>query len=119
MAVHERCAMPLLLGIIGLVAAAMFLIIRAHGTGKRLQEVDRDTKGVQRRALSMLYDIVGTLLERVCDSRRAICSAKVLPASSTLSWPRRTAHLPADDGLSFRSGPRPIAAALVFSGPPR
>ena len=111
--------MPVPLGVIGLVLAAMFWIIRAHGTRKRLQEVDRDTKGVQRRALSMLYDIVGTLLERVRDSRLAICSAKVLPASSTLSWPGRTAHMSADDGLSFRSGPRPNAAALVFSGPPR
>lgn len=99
--------MPVLLGVIGLVLAAMFWIIRAHGTGKRLQEVDCDTKGVQRRALSMLYDIVGTPLERVRDPRLAICNAKVLPASSALSWPGRTAHLSADDGQSFRAGRAP------------
>lgn len=63
--------MPILLGLIGIVAAGLFWVLRAHGTVKGLQAVDRDTKGLQRRALSTFEDIVGTPLQRVRDPRLA------------------------------------------------
>ena len=63
--------MPLILGLIGIVAAILFWVLRVHGTVKRLQDVDRDTKGLQRRARSAFEDIVGTPLERVRDPRLA------------------------------------------------
>ncbi|SDA26371.1 Tellurite resistance protein TerB [Methylobacterium sp. UNC378MF] len=63
--------MPILLGLIGLIAAGLFWILRTHGTIKGLQEVNRDTKGLQRRAVSTIEDFVGTPLQRVRDPRLA------------------------------------------------
>ena len=63
--------MPLIIGLIGLIAAILFWVLRVHGSVKRLQDVDRDTKGLQRRARSAFGDIVGTPLERVRDPRLA------------------------------------------------
>ncbi|WP_029006356.1 TerB family tellurite resistance protein [Azorhizobium doebereinerae] len=63
--------MPILFGLIGLLAAGMFWIVYMHRTVKGLQDVDRDTKGAQRRALSAIRNIVGTPLERVRDPRLA------------------------------------------------
>ena len=63
--------MPLILGLIGIVVAILFWILRVHGTVKGLQDVDRDTKGLQRRARTAFEDIVGTPLERVRDPRLA------------------------------------------------
>ncbi|GGF84731.1 hypothetical protein GCM10007301_50890 [Azorhizobium oxalatiphilum] len=63
--------MPILLGLIGLLMAGLFWILYTHRTVKGLQELDRDTKGAQRRAVSALRNIVGTPLERVRDPRLA------------------------------------------------
>ncbi|MCJ2073687.1 TerB family tellurite resistance protein [Methylobacterium sp. J-030] len=64
--------MPLLLGLVGVLAAILFWVLRVHGTVKGLQAVDRDTKGLQRRAVSTFEDIVGTPLQRVRDPRLAV-----------------------------------------------
>ena len=63
--------MPILLGLIGLIVAGLFWILRTHGTVKGLQEVNRDTKGLQRRAVSTFENLVGTPLQRVRDPRLA------------------------------------------------
>lgn len=63
--------MPLLLGLVGIIAAILFWVLRVHGTVKGLQAVDRDTKGLQRRAVSTFENIVGTPLQRVRDPRLA------------------------------------------------
>lgn len=63
--------MPILLGLIGIIVAGLFWILRTHGTVKGLQEVNRDTKGLQRRAVSTFANLVGTPLQRVRDPRLA------------------------------------------------
>ena len=63
--------MPVLLAVAGLVVAILFWVLRAHGTVKGLQEVDRDTKGLQRRAKFALQGIIGTPLQRVRDPQLA------------------------------------------------
>lgn len=63
--------MPILLGLIGIIVAGLFWILRTHGTVKGLQEVNRDTKGLQRRAVSTFESLVGTPLQRVRDPRLA------------------------------------------------
>ncbi|MEE7442367.1 MULTISPECIES: tellurite resistance TerB family protein [Methylobacterium] len=63
--------MPILLGLIGIIVAGLFWILRTHGTVKGLQEVNRDTKGLQRRAVSTFQNLVGTPLQRVRDPRLA------------------------------------------------
>lgn len=63
--------MPILLGLIGFLAAGLFWVLYMHRTAKGLKELDRDTKGAQRRAASAIRNIVGTPLERVRDPRLA------------------------------------------------
>ncbi len=63
--------MPILLGLIGLLVAGVFWLLYAHRTVKGLKEVDRDTKGAQRRAATAIRTIIGTPLERVRDPRLA------------------------------------------------
>ena len=63
--------MVVIVAVIGIVGAVLFWIIRAHGTATALREVNRDTKGLQRRAKSTLEDIIGTPLKRVRDVRLA------------------------------------------------
>lgn len=63
--------MPVMLALVAIVGGLLYWVLRVHGTAQRLQEVDRDTKGLQRRAKSVLADIVGTPLKRVRDVRLA------------------------------------------------
>lgn len=63
--------MPALLLAAAVLGGALFWVLRAHGTVRQLREVDRDTKGLQRRAKSVLEDIIGTPLGRVRDVRLA------------------------------------------------
>ncbi len=63
--------MPILLLVIAVLGGILFWILRVHGTVKHLQEVDRDTKGLQSRAKSALESIIGTPLGRVRDVRLA------------------------------------------------
>lgn len=63
--------MPAILLAVAVLTGILFWILRAHGAAKQLQEVNRDTKGLQRRARSVLEDIVGTPLKRVRDPRLA------------------------------------------------
>lgn len=63
--------MPILLGVLGLFGATLCWLFRTHGTVKHLREIDRETKGLQRRAAVAFHDIVGTPLERVRDPRLA------------------------------------------------
>ncbi len=63
--------MPALVLVVAVLGGALFWILRAHGTVRQIREVDRDTKGLQRRAKSVLEDIIGTPLGRVRDVRLA------------------------------------------------
>lgn len=63
--------MPVLIATLAILAGAIFWLLRAHSTAQQLREVDRDTKGLQRRARSVLEGIVGTPLQRVRDARLA------------------------------------------------
>ncbi|KQT50114.1 hypothetical protein ASG52_08620 [Methylobacterium sp. Leaf456] len=63
--------MPVLIVAITVLAGILFWVLRAHGTVKQIREVDRDTKGLQRRAKSAIQGLIGTPLERVNDVRLA------------------------------------------------
>lgn len=63
--------MPVLIIAITVLVGVLFWILRVHGTVKQIQEVDRDTKGLQRRAKFALQGLIGTPLERVSDVRLA------------------------------------------------
>lgn len=63
--------MVVIVAALGILAGILFWILRAHGAAKALGEVNRDTKGLQRKARSALEDIVGTPLKRVRDVRLA------------------------------------------------
>src|SRR6476659_779364 len=67
----REAPMPILLGLIAIILAGLFWILRVHGTVRGLQAVDRDTKGLQRQALSTFEAFVGTPLQRVRDPRLA------------------------------------------------
>ncbi|MBE7196676.1 MAG: TerB family tellurite resistance protein [Parafilimonas terrae] len=84
--------MPLLLGLVGILAAILFWVLRVHGTVKGLQAVDRDTKGLQRRAVSTFEDIVGTPLQRVRDPRLAatILMIQIVRTGSPLTASEKT-----------------------------
>ncbi|MCJ2143029.1 TerB family tellurite resistance protein [Methylobacterium sp. E-066] len=59
--------MPILIAVVGILAAIVFWILRAHRTVQHLNDVNHDTKGLQRRAKSVLEDVFVTFLERVRD----------------------------------------------------
>ncbi|MCJ2089211.1 TerB family tellurite resistance protein [Methylobacterium sp. E-005] len=84
--------MPLILGLIGIFTAILFWVLRVHGTVKGLQVVDRDTKGLQRRAVSTFEDIVGTPLQRVRDPRLAatILMIQIVRTGSPLTASEKT-----------------------------
>jgi len=63
--------LPILIAIVGILAAIVFWILRAHRTVRHLDEVDQDTKALQWRAKSVLEDAFGTSIERVRDARLA------------------------------------------------
>lgn len=63
--------MVVIVGLIGIVGAILFWVLRVHGTARALDEVDRATKGLQRRTKATLSDFVGTPLKRVSDVRLA------------------------------------------------
>ncbi|MCJ2093544.1 TerB family tellurite resistance protein [Methylobacterium sp. J-072] len=63
--------MPILIAVVGILAAIIFWILRAHCTVQHLNDVDHDTMGLQRQAKSVLEDVFGTSLERVRDVRLA------------------------------------------------
>lgn len=63
--------MPALLLLVAVLGGILFWVLRVHGTVRALSEVDRDTKGLQGRARSVLHDIFGTPLGRVRDVRLA------------------------------------------------
>lgn len=84
--------MPILLAIIAVIAAVLFWILRVHGTVKGLREVDRDTKGLQRKARSALESLVGTPLDRVRDARLAavILMIQIVRTGSPLTAAEKT-----------------------------
>ena len=64
--------MPILILVAAVLAGVLFWVLRVHGTVSQLREVDRDTKGLQRRAESALSDFFGTPLQRVNDVQLAV-----------------------------------------------
>ncbi|MBD8906158.1 tellurite resistance TerB family protein [Methylorubrum zatmanii] len=63
--------MPILIILAAVVASVVIWLLRAHYAVKQLQEIDKDTKGLQRRAKSTFESIIGTPLQRVNDVRLA------------------------------------------------
>lgn len=63
--------MPIILVAVAVLGAILFWVLRAHGTVKQLQNIDSDTKGLQRRVKGALQDLVGSPLSRVRDVRLA------------------------------------------------
>ncbi|MGH1589135.1 TerB family tellurite resistance protein [Methylobacterium phyllosphaerae] len=84
--------MPILLGLIAMFIGGLFWVLRVHGTVRGLQAVDRDTKGLQRRALSTFEGLVGTPLERVRDPRLAavILMIQIVRTGSPLTASEKT-----------------------------
>jgi uncharacterized tellurite resistance protein B-like protein len=62
---------PILILAAAVLTGVVFWVLRAHGTVTRLREVDRDTKGLQRRARAAFDDFFGSALQRVSDVRLA------------------------------------------------
>lgn len=48
--------MPALMLLAAVLGGILFWVLRVHGTVRALREVDRDTKGLQGRARSVLHD---------------------------------------------------------------
>lgn len=63
--------MPGLILFAAVISGVLLWLLRAHYAVKQLKEVDRDTKGLQRQARSVLEGLVGTPLQRVNDVRLA------------------------------------------------
>ena len=63
--------MPVLVGLFALAAAIVFWTVRAHTMVKTVREIDRDTRGLQRRVGAGLETLIGTKLGRVGDPRLA------------------------------------------------
>jgi hypothetical protein len=69
--IEGEAALPILIAVVGILAAILFWILRAQRTVQDLNEVDRDTQRLQRRPRSVLEDVFGTSSERVHDVRLA------------------------------------------------
>lgn len=63
--------MPFLIAAAALIAGILFWILRMHRISRDLRDLDRDTKGLQRRAGSLMTSLIGTPLQRVSDVRLA------------------------------------------------
>jgi hypothetical protein len=63
--------LPILIAVVGILAAILFWILRAQHTVQHLNAVDRDTGRLQREPRSVLEDVFGTSPERVHDVRLA------------------------------------------------
>ena len=63
--------MPVLLGLLAIVGAILYWVIRAHSTVRAVQDINRDTKGLQSRVKYGLQSLIGTPLQRVRDPRLA------------------------------------------------
>lgn len=63
--------MHILIALLGIIAAIGFFIIRAHYAYGAAKEINRDTKGLQRRAKQSFQNLVGTRLARVRDPQLA------------------------------------------------
>lgn len=63
--------MPFLLAATALIVGVLFWALRMHRVSRDLRELDRDTKGLQRRAGGLITGIIGTPLQRVSDVRLA------------------------------------------------
>ncbi|MBX9934089.1 MAG: TerB family tellurite resistance protein [Methylobacterium sp.] len=102
--------MVIILGVLGMVAAVLFFVIRAHGTVQSLREVDRDTKGLQARAKSTLQDIIGTPLRRVRDVRLAavILMIQLVRTGSPITAAEKASI------LSFMEDPLEIEQVTAF-----
>jgi uncharacterized tellurite resistance protein B-like protein len=63
--------MPVLLGLLAIVGGILYWVIRAHSTVRAVQDINRDTKGLQSRIKYGLQRVIGTPLQRVRDPRLA------------------------------------------------
>jgi uncharacterized tellurite resistance protein B-like protein len=62
---------PVLLGIIAISVAVFYWIYRANHAVKAAKELNRDTKGLQRKVKHTVQGLIGTPLQRVNDVRLA------------------------------------------------
>ncbi|MFC3220771.1 TerB family tellurite resistance protein [Tianweitania populi] len=63
--------MHLLIAFLGIIAAIIFFVIRAHTVYGAAKEINQDTKGLQRRAKQKFQDFRGTKLSRIRDPQLA------------------------------------------------
>jgi len=63
--------MPVLLWLVVIAFGVSYWIIRANSTVRAAKNLNRDTKGLQRRVKHGLQDAIGTPLQRVRDPRLA------------------------------------------------
>lgn len=69
--IEGEAVLPILIAVVGILAAILFRILRAQRTVHHLNAVDRDSQRLQQRPRSVLEDVFGTSLERVHDVRLA------------------------------------------------
>ncbi|MFM9942227.1 MAG: TerB family tellurite resistance protein [Hyphomicrobiaceae bacterium] len=63
--------MHIIIGLLALAAGILFFVLRANSAVKAARELDRDTKGLQRRFKHGMQSLIGTPLGRVGDARLA------------------------------------------------
>lgn len=63
--------MHILIAIIGLAAVVLFWTLRAHSTVRAVRDLDRDTKGLQRKAKFSFQNLIGSPYSRIKDPRLA------------------------------------------------
>lgn len=63
--------MSALIALLTVIGAVLFWVWRLNNAVQTAKELDRDTKGLQRRARNTAIDIIGTKLQRVQDTRLA------------------------------------------------
>ena len=87
--------MHILIALLGILVAVGFFVIRAHYAYGVAKEINRDTKGLQRRAKQSFQNLVGTKLARVRDPQlaAAILLIQLVRTGSPVTAQEKTAIL--------------------------
>lgn len=95
--------MVVVIGILAVVGAILFWILRASMAVRAVRELDEDTRGVRRRIKHAMQDMVGTPLGRVNDPRlaAAILMIQLVRAEGHMVAEEKTAIL---DVLEMKLG---------------
>lgn len=112
--------MPFVLGLLGLAAAIFFFALRANSTVKAAKELDRDTRGLQRRVRDTFSSLFGTPLGRVNDTRLAatILMIQLVRTGSPVTAAEKTKILELmDDPLQIRDASAMFERAWGYTQP--